>query len=66
MGHMTQFLGHMLIILCLILCGKVKLFSTVAAPFLLLPGEPTGLWVFWFVCLVNQVFDIFSTHNNIV
>lgn len=43
MGHMTQFLGHMLIILCLIFCGKVKLFSTVVAPFILLPAEPIGL-----------------------
>ena len=65
MGHMTQFLGHMLVILCLIFCGKVKLSSTVAAPFITARRTHWTL-VFFVVCLVNQMFDIFSTHNNIV
>lgn len=47
MGHMIQFLGHMLINLHLIFCGKVKLFSTVAAPFILPPAEPIGLCCFF-------------------
>lgn len=67
MEFMTNFLGHMLIVTCLIFCGKFKLFSTVVALHLYYCQQnPLGWVFFFFFGVVSQMFDIFSTHNNIV